>query len=143
MTGDERVSKGIFWFTCSFDEENQCDFSETEMIVQLVPCDPSGHAVSDGGFNSKRGDAFNHKAAWPPLVRNRKDLRRHGWNYYPRGRVEVGRDKAVIYLNINILRYENFQKEIAERFHLNGLKVRVVVDHSRHYDCHGDDERIQ
>ena len=29
-----------------------------------------------------------------------------------------------------------------ERFHLEGMKVRVVVDCSPHYRCHGDERGI-
>lgn len=139
---DERFSRGIFWFLCSFDEEYACDFSEAELLALSVPCGPDGRAVGVHDFNSRRGNAFNHKAAWPSLVKDRRELRRHAWNYFPRGRVEIAGGKATIYLNINILQHAGFQEEIADRFHLDGLKIRVVVDNSSHYHCHADDERI-
>ena len=36
-------------------------------------------------------------------------------------------------MNINMIRYENFKRDIMDRFHLDGLAVRVIVDNSRHY----------
>ena len=139
---DRKPSKGIFWFTCSFDGENECVFSEAELIARLVPCDRSGQAVYMQDFNSRKGNAFNHKATWASLVKNRKDLRKHAWNYFPRGRVEIAGSKATIYLNINIIRHAGFQDKIVERFHLGEMKVRVVVDNSRHYYCHAEDDKI-
>lgn len=138
----EEFSKGIFWFVCSFDETDRCDFSETEMIAFPVPCDRNGKVTGYGNFNSRRGNAQNHKATWQTLVKGRRDLRKYGWNYFPRGRVEIAGGRAFIYLNINIICYEGFQRDIVERFHLKGLDIRVIGDNSAHYHCHGDDSGI-
>ena len=139
----EPISKGIFWFICGFNEMDECDFSETELIAFPVPCDRDGRVTGDWDFNSKRENAYNHKKTWTSFVKHRKDLRKYGWNYFPRGKVEISGGRAFLYVNINMIRYENFKRDIMDRFHLDGLAVRVIVDNSRHYYCHEDGKGIQ
>ena len=131
----EPISKGIFWFICGFNEMDECDFLETEMIAFPVPWGRDGNVTGDWNYN--------HKKTWTSLVKHRKDLRKYGWNYFPRGRVEISGGRAFLYVNINIIRYENFKRDIIDRFHLDGVAVRVIVDNSRHYYCHEDDKSIQ
>lgn len=144
----EGPCQGIFWFTCSFEgEEEQSDFSETELLALLVPCQENGSweakALPEGiAFNSRRGDAFTHKKTWAKLTEKRKELRRYAWNYFPRGRVEIRHGKAMIFMNPCILSCEHFQEKLVEKFHLEGMKVRVMADCSWHYHCHGDDQCI-
>ena len=57
--------------------------------------------------------------------------------------MEIAGGRALLYLNINIIRYEGFWRDIVNMFHLKGLDVRVIVDNSAHYHCHEDDKRIQ
>ena len=143
MIKGEHVSKGIFWFICGFNERDECDFAETEMIAFPVSCDREGKVSGNPDFNSRKGNAYNHKETWASFVKHRKDLRKYGWNYFPRGRVEIAGGRALLYLNINIIRYEGFWRDIVNMFHLKGLDVRVIVDNSAHYHCHEDDKRIQ
>ena len=89
-------------------------------------------------FNSRKGDAFTHRKTWAMLTGKRRELRRYDWNYFPRGRVEIRRGKAVIFMNPRILSCENFQEKLVERFHLEGMEVRIAADCSRHYRCYGD-----
>ena len=140
----EGPCEGIFWFTCSFEgEEEWCDFSETELLALPVP-GQEGRAGKEGrlpegfDFNSRRGDALTHKKTWAMLTEKRKDLRRYAWNYFPRGRVEIRHGKAVIYMNPCIVDCEDFQERLVKVFHLERMKVRVVADCSWHYHCHGD-----
>ena len=72
----EQRLKGIFWFTCSFDEKNECDSSETELIALTVPHNYNEYSIGALQFNSKNGTAFIHKATWYQLVQHRKDLRK-------------------------------------------------------------------
>lgn len=132
------MAKGIFWFTCSFTEENECDFSETELIALPIPCDSNGHPAETWQFNSKNGTSFTHKATWRQLVHSRKDLRKFPWNYFPRGRVEIRNHKAMIFVNPNIIKCDSYQQRIIEEFHLRNIKVKVLVDNSVHYYCHAD-----
>lgn len=141
----EGPCQGIFWFTCSFaGEEERCDFSETELLALAVPCgEVCTEALPEGFvFNSRKGDAFTHRKTWAVLTKKRKDLRRYAWNYFPRGRVEIRHGKAVIFMNPCILSCEHFQEKLVERFHLEGMKVQVAADCSRHYHCHGDERNI-
>ena len=133
--------QGIFWFTCSFvGEEERCDFSETELLAVAVPCvEGREEALPEGCvFNSRKGDAFTHRKTWAMLTGKRRELRGYDWNYFPRGRVEIRRGKAVIFMNPRILSCENFQEKLVERFHLEGMEVRIAADCSRHYRCYGD-----
>ena len=133
--------QGIFWFTCSFvGEEERCNFSETELLAVAVPCGEGREEALPEGcvFNSRKGDAFTHRKTWAMLTEKRRDLRRYDWNYFPRGRVEIRRGKAVIFMNPCILSCENFQEKLVERFHLEGVKMRIAADCSWHYHCHGD-----
>lgn len=141
---DEREPlKGIFWFICFFNEKDECDFSETEILALTAPWGMDGDVTSKWNFNSRKRNSFNHKAAWESLVKHRKDIRKYGWNYFPRGRVEIAGRKALIYININIVRYDKFLHDIVEIFHLAGFDIRVIVDNSTHYYCHGDDSSIE
>ena len=63
------------------------------------------------------------------------------YNYYPRGRVEIKRHKATIYLNPNIAT-EDVLGFLIEKFGLtsdNGITgVIMKADGSDHYKCHLD-----
>lgn len=139
---------GIFWFVCPFEgEEEAWDFSETELLALPVPgkgeVRKEAWPCPDGlSLNSRRGDAFTHKETWRYLTRGRWELRCHSWNYFPRGRVELVNDKALIFLNPCILAYENYKEMLVKRFHLEGMKIRVIPDGSAHYRCHMDDRNI-
>jgi len=135
---NEEVSKGIFWFICSFDEKNECDFSEAELIALVIPHNFNGYSIGGLQFNSKKGTSFTHKATWYKLVQFRKDLRRYQWNYFPRGRIEIKKNKALIFVNPNILKFDLYKQRIVQEFHLENIFVKVFVDHSIHYNCHAD-----
>lgn len=141
---DGELSKGIFWFTCSFaGEDEECDFSDTEIIAMPVPCDSEGRPKKgDMNFNSRKGDSFTHKETWSLLAGKRKELRRRPWNYFPRGRVEIGGNKAIIFINPHIASCGSFKEMVESTFHLEEIEVKVVIDSSKHYYCHGDDRRI-
>lgn len=134
----EEILKGIFWFTCLFDEKNECDFSGTELIALTVPHNYDGYSVRALQFNSKKGTSFTHKDTWYQLVQHRRDLRRYSWNYFPRGRVEIKNNKAHIFVNPNIIKYDFYKQRIIEEFHLEDIRVKVFVDNSTHYNCHAD-----
>ena len=76
---------------------------------------------------------YNHKNLWP-------DVKPKGcnkpYNYYPRGRVELGKKNPIIYVNPNFDKYDlaEFRKDF-------GLinEPKVVFDNSDHYKCYLDD----
>ncbi len=118
---DEKIYKGIFWWV------------ENGLFCRKIWCDRSGAPLEAPEFSSKKGDHFNHKAEWnklPKTVTGRKP-----YNYYPRGRVEIRRDKAVIYLNPH-LNQEEIISQINMEFGLYNLShVRVICDGSSHYQA--------
>ena len=128
---------GIFWAIS--DNENLDDY---KLLCFSVPCDVYGNAIEtpDIPLNSKSGNSYNHKAMWESNVKNNrlhKPYNQNDYNYYPRGRVEISNNKAVIYLNPHI-NQEHILSDIKAAFGLsenNIQKVRIIADNSAHYRC--------
>ena len=105
----------------------------------MIRCDPNGKSIELDQENvAKSGDTYNHKKYWESLdkpLTNGKP-----YNYYPRGRVEIRNNKAIIYLNPNIAEDDIIawiKKEFGlDQIHLN--KIEVKVDGSEHYKCYLD-----
>jgi len=83
-----------------------------------------------------KSDTFNHRRVWADLPR--QTAGGFLFNHYPRGRVELKHDKAVIYLNPNICT-EPVIEAIKQEFGLSCATVEVKVDGSKHYRCYLDD----
>jgi len=79
---------------------------------------------------------FNHKRSWLELPN--KITGGLPYNYYPRGRVEIKREKAVIYMNRHIYT-EQVIIEIKREFELHTVEVVIKIDGSKHYRCCLDD----
>ena len=132
-----QLSSGIFWVIS--DIENLEDY---KLLVFSVPCDIYGNAaeIPTIPLNSKSGTSYNHKAIWNTHVKNNrlhKPYNREHYNYYPRGRVEISNNKAVIYLNPHI-NQTHILEDIKSEFGLsesNISKIRVIADNSAHYAC--------
>ncbi len=65
-----------------------------------------------------------------------KPYNKNDYNYYPRGRVEISNDRAIIYLNPNINK-EQIINDIKYKFGVtsdNISKIRVISDNSSHYE---------
>ena len=114
--------KGIFWF----------DPNRGQLIVRKVACDHNGTALEAVEYSSKSGDNFNHKAEWAKLPR--KVTEGHPYNYYPRGRVEIKKNKATVYFH-PVLNEPYATQLIANQFGINSgtIFVREVPDGSDHY----------
>lgn len=118
--------KGVFWITKERDER----------YLFRIPCDTQGNIVgsSDYPLCSKDGTNYNHKLLWEMLPKSLTANK--PFDYYPRGRVEIRNEKAIVYLNpdINTAATQQF---IVSQFGLvesNGItSVRFVSDGSRHY----------
>lgn len=132
------LSSGIFWIFA--DDPNLTNY---EFIIFNIPCDPDGtpnntHSIE---LNSKKGNSYNHKLIWNNVVKNDnsyKPYNKKDFDYYPRGRVEISRNKATIFLNPNINKPEIIDR-IKTEFGLtdhNICEVRIVVDGSEHYRCY-------
>ena len=119
---NRQLAKGIFWII------------DGKLVCCLIQCssngDPLGELVEDAV--SKSGTNYNHERYWatlPKSVTGGKD-----YQYYPRGRVEIARGRAKIYLNPQICSDE-VRKMIVEEFGLSGMNVDMMADGAAHYHC--------
>jgi len=134
---NNQLSSGIFWIIT----EN-INLSELKIIFFPVKCDFNGNPIDIQNIelNSKNKKTYNHKLTWNDHVKNNnehKPYNKKEYNYYPRGRVEISNNHAVIFLNPHI----NDQKIIDKLITLFGLfndnisKIDVKSDGSEHYKC--------
>lgn len=82
---------------------------------------------------AKSGLTYNHKNLWPevkPRGCNKP------YNYYPRGRVELGKKFPIIYVNPNFDKFD--LAEVKKDFGLVD-EPKVIFDNSDHYKCYLDD----
>ena len=132
------LSQGVFWIV---DLEN---LDNNEDYCFLIFCDADGNNLrinNEYELNAKSGDTYNHEALWKKLPKSLTFGK--AFDYYPRGRVQIANQKAIVYLNPNI-NTEDVQTFIKNEFNLhtiNGLKeVTFKSDGSEHYRCYLDDE---
>ena len=114
--------KGIFWYVPA----------ESGLLTVKVACNKEGQATTAVVYSSKSGNNFNHQAEWEKLPKTvTKGL---PYNYYPRGRVEIKKGHATVYLNTTLNRCDIHQL-ICSAFSLdaNEVAIRFVGDGSAHY----------
>lgn len=118
-----QLYKGFFWYNPANDL----------LIVKKVACDKDGIALDAVEYSSKSGDNFNHKAEWAKMPRSITSGK--PYNYYPRGRVEIGKNRATVYLN-PVLNAPKVMEHIDREFGLDdgNILVRIVADGSVHYE---------
>ena len=120
------IYKGVFWRI------------DGALVCRKVRCDENGAPLEHVEFTAKSGENFNHKAEWEKLPRSVTDGK--PYNYYPRGRVEVKRSKATVYLNPQLNR-EDVRAQIKREFGLAGLScVSFKSDGSAHYRALANEE---
>ena len=137
MTMLNSLAFGIFWVISDYVE-----LDEYKLLVFNVPCDQNGNALETPSIqlNSKSGTSYNHKAMWSSHVKGNPEHKPHNkqaFNHYPRGRVEISKGKAIVYLNPAIS-HSPILDEIKMTFGLSGdniSSIRIVVDNSVHYSC--------
>ena len=115
--------KGPFWIKCNFiaKENNHINvsFENAEILFYRVPDDLK---------------TPSHKDCWNKV---NSEVRMMPWNYYPRGRVEYTRNKAVIYANPIVFQYKNLEEELREAFNIaTSIEVIYKNDNSSHYACY-------
>ena len=133
----KELSFGIFWIIS--DSE---DLEDYKPLSFSVPYDTHGCPTDNPAIplNSKSGTSYNHKVMWNEHVKNNpmhKPYNKKEYSHYPRGRVEISKGKAIIFLNPVICR-EPFISEIKSEFGLgedNISNIKVVADNSSHYAC--------
>ncbi len=133
------MNKGIFWFLCFVDKDGDLAFTG-EILTLLISCDEEGNPKAAPSYNSKNGRSNTHKDSWIAVTAGRKDLRGISWNYYPRGRVEISRGRALVFMNPLILNCEDCLELIREAFRIGDMDIRVKIDNSAHYQCGISDE---
>ena len=119
--------KGIFWL------------KSDELISVKVLCDENGNELASCTFSSKSGKNFNHKIEWGRLPRSVTCGLKY--DHYPRGRVEIGKGKAELWLNPRLAANDTVEL-IKKEFELGGGSIIICVkpDHSKHYECGKDSE---
>lgn len=120
--------KGIFWIADTERLENNLPY------VFKIDCNSDGEVLSYDlkfSLNSKSGGNYNHKLVWENYL-DRQYKRNLPYNYFPRGRVEIKRGVATVFINPDIAT-EDVIEFIKEQFNLSNLTVKVVVDGSWHY----------
>ena len=133
----KELCSGIFWI---ITEDSKVSYYK--LLAFEIPCDTYGNHLGMHRIplNSKSGGTYNHKRLWEDEIKNNsrhKPYNKKAFDYYPRGRVEVANNRAIIYLNPDINR-TNIIDEIKLKFGLsehNIADVRVIIDNSAHYQC--------
>lgn len=134
LVEDTKLQRGIFWI-------KDVDNISSSNLYFTIPCDANGNNMYDSEieFTSKSGISYNHENTWKKL--DSKTTNNKPFNYYPRGRVEIRNNKAIIYCSPYIYG-EELKKWCIDKFNLtsvNGIKkVTMNADNSQHYHCYLD-----
>ena len=122
------VYYGIFWVLA----ESEKDIRLENLICIRQKYDDVFSEYAD--YIAKNSTAFNHERDWEMF--SKEFTRKKPYNYYPRGRVEVEKGKATVWMNGNIL---SLAEDVIDVFGLNALAaVTVREDGTHHYKCHFD-----
>jgi len=138
----KELCSGIFWVIT--DSRNSDNYL---LLTFRLPCDEYGNLTDTPELppNSRKGKTYNHKLTWEAVVRNdstHNPYNKKAYDYYPRGRIDISNNKAIIYINPHLNR-DDIINDIKRRFGLNKhtiSKVRVFCDNSVHYQCWIDRE---
>lgn len=117
----QKLSKGLFWLS-------------DKLIIIKAECDINGNflVLPNSCLLSENGEELNHKKAWQTL--SKTDTNGKLFNYYPRGRVQIKRGKAIIFTNENALPEIEKIKQDFGLSDKNGIvDIKVKVDMSEHY----------
>ena len=89
----DKLYRGIFWIK---------DIERFASVVIKAECNSNGFFVTVPNFEllAKSGKEFNHQTAWKTL--SKAETEGKEYNYYPRGRVEINKNKVTIFLNPDI-----------------------------------------
>lgn len=113
--------KGLFWLIKNNIGDN----------ILFCVVEPIKGAVNEVQLENKK---MNHERTWSIL--DKRITRGKPYNYFPRGRVGIKQDKAIVFLN-PILNNENIVNQLIEVFGLkeeNGIsRIAIKNDNSWHY----------
>ena len=133
----KQLCSGIFWVI-----SDNYNLSDHKLLMYEIPCDVSGTPDNSDSLrlNAKSGITYNHKKTWEEQIKNKSEHRlynKRDYDYYPRGRIQISNNKAIIYINPHI-NQPKFINEIKQKFGLsthNIAEVEVKTDGSNHYKC--------
>ena len=129
VRGLEPLAKGLFWAKRSVG-------GSRTLIVKTEPCDFCGKPLDDPDPLEQAFCPKTHRNVWKTF--DKRITQGYGYQYYPRGRVEIKNGIAAIYLHPVLCRPE-IKNEIQDRFGLypkNGVrKLHFIADESAHYQC--------
>ena len=123
----DTLGKGLFWLVKN-DEE------KFELFCIKILCYRDGETLERIETGVCESEKLNHERAWSKL--DKAVTQGKPYNYYPRGRVEIKKGKATVYLNPT-LNEEAIVEKICRSFGLtreNGIvDIRIKNDNSWHY----------
>ena len=110
------------------------DSEKFELFCIKILCYRDGETLERIETGVCESEKLNHERAWAKL--DKAVTQGKPYNYYPRGRVEIKKGKATIFLN-PALNEESIVEKICRSFGLtreNGLTdIRIKNDNSWHY----------
>lgn len=92
------LAKGIFWIK----DINNVENSIIHLGVFVDTCDNIDPEV----YSTKEDKEFNHKKIWKSL--NKEITEGKSYDYFPRGRVTVANNKAIVYVSPHLFSYKVF-----------------------------------
>ena len=123
----DTLGKGLFWLVKNDDEK-------FELFCVKILCYRDGESLERIETGVCESEKLNHERAWSKL--DKAVTQGKPYNYYPRGRVEIKKGKATVYLNPT-LNEEAIVEKICRSFGLtreNGIvDIRIKNDNSWHY----------
>ena len=123
----DALGKGLFWLVKN-------DSEKFELFCVKILCYRDGETLERVETGVCESEKLNRERAWAKL--DKKITQGKPYNYYPRGRVEIKKGKARIFLN-PALNEESIIEKICRSFGLkreNGLTdILIKNDNSGHY----------
>lgn len=93
---------------------------------------PDDHQLLSCSVSLDTHPVPSHKEVWKQ-VRGRRTAH---WNYYPRGRIEVRRNKAIVFANLQCFSFVQLEEALRTAFDLGDHEIEFKADNSGHY-CAG------
>ena len=123
----DALGKGLFWLVKN-------DSEKFELFCIKILCYRDGETLEKVETGVCESEKFKHERAWEKL--DKAITQGKPYNYYPRGRVEIKKGKATIFLN-PALNEEPIVEKLCRSFGLtreNGIvDIRIKNDNSWHY----------
>lgn len=123
----DALGKGLFWLV-------QNDEEKFELFCVKILCYRDGESLEKIETGECESEKLNHERAWAQI--DKQITKGKPYNFYPRGRVQIKKGKATVYLN-PVLNDTRILDKIFRSFGLtreNGIvDIRIKNDNSWHY----------